>query len=247
MAKQSGLGMAYYFGGYDLSGDTQSFAKISGGPAAIDVTAISEQGYERLGGERDGGIDWVSFFNATGAHVSLAALSTADQIGTVLVGPLAVGCPAASCVSKQVGYDPTRGTDGSLTLAVSGQANAFGLEWGVALTAGKRTDTAAANGASNDFGSASPSFGAQAYLQAFAFTGTDATVKLQDSADNVTFADVTGGAFTQITAAPVAQRIATANNLQIRRYVRAVTVTSGGFTSLTFAVQISVNQVAVVF
>jgi hypothetical protein len=248
VSKQAGLGMAYFFGGYDLSGDTQSFAKISGGPALIDVTAISEQAYERLGGERDGGIDWVSFFNATGAHVPLSALPAADLIGTVMVGPLAVGCPAASCNGKQLNYDPTRGNDGSLTLAVSEQSNGFGLEWGVALTAGKRTDTAATNGASVDFGAASPSFGAQAYLQAFAFTGTDATVKLQDSADNTTFADVAGGAFTQITGGvPLAQRIATAGNLQIRRYVRAVTVTSGGFTSLTFAVQISVNPVAVVF
>jgi len=87
-------------------------------------------------------------------------------------------------------------------------------------------------------------FGAQAYLQVTAFTGTDVTVKIQDSADNSSFADVTGLAFTATTAAHTTQRIATANNATIRRYLRVATTTSGGFTSATFAVMLTRNQVA---
>jgi hypothetical protein len=247
MTKQTGLGCALYVGGNDIGGDTQSFT-THGGPALLDTTDITQSAHSRLGGERDAGIDWVSYFNPTGAHPALSALPTADVIATLLIGPLAVGCPALSQVSKQINYDPTRGTDGSLTEALSTQSNGFSQEWGNALTAGKRTDSAATNGASNDFLAASPSFGAQAYLQAFSFSGTDVTVKLQDSADNSSFADVTGGGFTQITGGtPSAQRIATSAVLQIRRYVRAVTVTTGGFSSLVFAVQVTVNQTAMVF
>jgi len=87
-------------------------------------------------------------------------------------------------------------------------------------------------------------FGAQAYLQVTAFTGTDVTVKIQDSADNSSFADVTGLTFTATTAAHTTQRIATANTATIRRYLRAVTTTSGGFSSATFAVVLVRNSIA---
>lgn len=79
-------------------------------------------------------------------------------------------------------------------------------------------------------------FGAQAYLHVFGFTGTDATVKIQDSADGASFADVTSFAFAQTTSAPGFQRIAIGNSATLRRYVRASTITSGGFSSLQFAV-----------
>jgi hypothetical protein len=248
VAKTTGLGDNFYVGGYDLSGDTASLGKISGGPAALNVTSINDAAYERLGGLRDGGIDWVSYFNgaAAHAHAALSPLPTADVICTYFRGT-AIGNPAASIVAKQVNYDPTRDNAGNLTEAVSAQANAYGLEWGTQLTAGLRTDTSATNGTSFDFSAASPSFGAQAYLQVTAFSGTDVTIKLQDSANNSSFSDVTGGGFTQVTTAPGAQRIATAANLQIREYVRVATVTSGGFSSVTFAVMIAVNPVAVVF
>ena len=36
------------------------------------------------------------------------------------------------------------------------------------------------------------SFGVQAYLQVFSFTGTDVTITIQDSADNSSFANITG-------------------------------------------------------
>jgi hypothetical protein len=89
--------------------------------------------------------------------------------------------------------------------------------------------------------------GLQAYLQVFSFAGTDVTVKLQHSHDNSTFADITGGAFTQITGGPGVERIAVAAGTEIRRYVRAVTVTTGGFTSLVFAVAATVNLTATSF
>jgi hypothetical protein len=242
MAKTSGLGDNYYLGGYDLSGDINSLSKISGMVATLDVTAINESAMERLGGKRDGAIDFTSYFNPTGAHPVLSALPTTDVQASYRRGTV-LGNPAAEFVAKQIDYNPTRGADGSLTCAVSLQGDGFGLEWGVQLTAGLRTDTAATNGTSLDQ-SASTSFGAQAYLQVTAFTGTDVTVKIQDSADNSSFADVTGLTFTQTTAAATTQRLATSNAATIRRYVRAVTVTTGGFTSATFAVTLVRNQIA---
>lgn len=98
--------------------------------------------------------------------------------------------------------------------------------------------------ASVDDTAVSSAFGLQAYLQVFGFTGTDVTIKLQDSADNSSFSDITGGAFTSVTTAPGTQRIATANNATIRRYVRATTTTSAGFSSVKYAVSYTRNPIA---
>lgn len=244
MAKSSGLGDALAVGGYDLSGDIGSLSKISGSVALLDVTAIDKSAFERIGGLRNGEIGYMAYFDpAVGAsHPVLSALPRTDQQMMYMRGR-AIGNAAACMVGKQIDYNPTRAANGMYTFAIQAMSNGFGLEWGNLLTAGLRTDTAATNGTGLD-GLASSSFGAQAYLQVTAFTGTDVTVKIQDSADNSTFADVSGLTFTQTVAAHTTQRIATANNATIRRYTRAVTVTSGGFTSATFAVVIVRNQIA---
>jgi hypothetical protein len=244
--KTSGLGDNLYIAGFDASGDIQQLGSISGGPALLNFTGINKSAYERQGGLRSGQIEMTTFFNSvavTGAtHEKLSALPRTDVILTYCRGTT-LGDPAASLVAKQANYDPTRGDDGMLTFGVSAQSNGYGIEWGRQLTAGLRTDTAATNGTGIDT-TASASFGGQAYLHVTAFTGTDVTVKIQDSADNVSFADVAGFAFTQVTAAPASERIALGNTATLRRYLRAVTVTTGGVTSVTFSVNVIKNEVA---
>ncbi|MFI1889816.1 hypothetical protein [Streptomyces jumonjinensis] len=246
MAKQSGLGDNFYLSGNNLSGDVGSLGNVGGGGTPLPQTGIDKSAYERVGGLLSGGVSWSSWWNPTRAHPVLSALPRTDAIASYLRGT-ALGSPAACVVGKQVNYDGNRGDDGAFSLAVDVQSSAgTPLEWGRALTAGVRTDTAATLGTGIDT-TASVAFGAQAYLHVMGFTGTDATVKIQDSADNVTFADVTGLAFAQVTAAPGAQRIATAPGATIRRYLRAVTVTTGGFTSLAFSVVAIKNEVAVTY
>lgn len=242
MGKQSGLGDHLYVGGYDLSGDIGSIQRIAGGPAAMDVTGIDKSGYERIGGVRDGGIDFSSWFNdALGQeHPVLSTLPTTDVIVTYCRG-LALGSAAASCVAKQIGYDGNRATGGAFTFAVNTQSNGYGVDWGVQLTPGARTDTTATNGTSID-GGAATTFGGQFFLQVTAFTGTSVTVKIQDSADNSTFADVTNAAFVAATALG-SQRIAVTGTL--RRYLRVVT--TGTFSNAVFVVQASRNLTAVSF
>lgn len=246
MAKTSGLGDNLYIAGYNASGDIQQLGRIGGGPALLNFTGIDKSAYERKGGLRDGAFEMTTFFNSDtvtpATHQKLSALPRTDVLLTYCRGTT-LGDPAASLVGKQVNYDPTRGDDGMITFGVSAQANGYGIEWGRQLTAGVRTDTAATNGTGIDT-TASASFGGQAYLQVFSFTGTDVTVKIQDSADNVSFADVAGFSFTQVTAAPTAERIALGNTATLRRYLRVATVTTGGFTSLGFAVNVIKNEIA---
>lgn len=103
--------------------------------------------------------------------------------------------------------------------------------------------TASENGASTDM---------QQYvgdvkviLSSSAGGGTAPTldVKLQDSDDGTTFADISGAAFTQVTASASTQAI-TLNIDAVKRYIRGVTTITG--TSPTFdmaLVAVGVKQV----
>lgn len=83
-------------------------------------------------------------------------------------------------------------------------------------------------------------FGWQAWLHVASFAGSSAVVKLQDSADNTTFTDVTSGAFAAVTGgAPLAARLAVGGTAVLRRYVRVAT--TGTFTNLKFLVQYTQN------
>lgn len=242
MAKQTGLGMRCWVGGYNLSGDIGSIGRISGGPAALEMTDITESAPERQGGLRNGGIDFTAYFNPSAgrAHPVLGALPRTDVIVSAAAGAL-VGSPIASCQAVQIGYDGNRGNDGSYTLNVATNSDGFGVEWGELLTAGDRTDTGATATGTGLDGTASTAFGLQAYLHVSAITGTSVTVRLQDSADNATFADITGAAFTAATVVG-GQRLAIANTATVRRYVRVAT--AGTFTVATFAVNMVRNTIA---
>lgn len=251
MAKSSGLGARLYVAGYDVSGDIASLSRIGGGPATLDVTAINASAYERIGGRRDGSMEATAFFNdATDqAHDVFSPLPTTDVIFTYC-HRATIGSAAASINAKQIGYDGTRAADGGLTFAISALGNAYGLEWGNLVTAATRTDSGATNGAGVDFGTGSTTFGLQAYLHVLAFTGTDATITIEESSDDAAadpYTSVTGGAFTQVTSAPTTERIATSASQTVEQYLRIATSTSAGFSNLEFVVMVNRNDTATVF
>lgn len=245
MAKQGGLGDNFYVDGFDLSGDINSLSKIGGGPAALDMTGIDKLAPERQGGLKDGSIEFVSYLNDSVGQAT-AVLKLLPTVDTVLyyARGTTLGNQAACLVAKQINYDSTRGQDGMITFQTQALANGYGLEWGTQLTAGKRSDTTATSPATGVDFAAATSFGWQAYLQVFSFTGTSCTVTLQDSANNSTFAGFTSSAFAAATARGT-QRIAGAAGSTVRQYVRAIT--SGTFSECTFAVMLVKNESAVAF
>ncbi len=239
MAKESGLGDALYLDEYDLTGDTGAVSSISAPFAPLILTGIDKYAPERKAGHADGKITWQAWHNPANAHVKLSALPRTDVIGSYFHGG-AVGNVAASMTALQVAYSPSRGADGSLTFEVDLTADGFGLEWGLQGTAGKRSDTIATNGASINNGAAT-AFGLNAYLHVFSFTGTSVTITIQDSADNASFAALTGGAFSTVTAAGK-ERIATTATQAVRQYLRVIT--AGTFSQCTFAVNLVRNKAA---
>lgn len=100
--------------------------------------------------------------------------------------------------------------------------------------------TATANGTSVDLQQYSGDVAV--VLDSSAGTGTSPTldVKLQDSADNSSFADIAGATFTQVTGTASRQKIVI-NKDAARRYVRPVATIGGTTPSFTF----SVNALAV--
>jgi hypothetical protein len=240
MAKTTGLGDDLYVGGYHIGGDIQQLG-VKGGQALLDVTDITQSAHSRLGGLRDGSLDITSYHDpaAGQSHAAFSGLPRADVIMAYLRGQ-AIGNPSACLNAKQVNYDPTRAADGSLLFKVTGDGDSYGLEWGLQLTAGLRTDTTATNGTSLDNGAGTAN-GAQAYLQAVSLTGSTVTITVQHSTDNATWTTLV--AFTAYTSAPAAQRVTASGT--VNRYLRVIS--AGTFTSTAFQVTLVRNATAVVF
>jgi len=239
MAKESGLGAGFFLSGYDFSGDVVAIRELSGGPALIEgVTGIDKSAHERIGGNLSGAQRITTWFNpaANMGHKRLSTLPTGNQQGQYWHRTVA-GRPVHCIVGKQIQYDGNRGEDGAFTFDSDIESDGFSTEWATGLTAGKRTDAAPTNGTGVDFTTpafaGSSTFGAQFYLQVMAFTGTSVAITIEDSADNVSFAALTGGAFASVTGI-THERIQTARNATVRRYLRVAT--AGTFSSVTFAV-----------
>lgn len=238
MSKGNGLGAAAYISGYDLSNDFGQIDNIPLDRALLDVTGLDKSAHERIGGLYGGNaLQFTGFFNDEAAqeHPVLSALPTADVIATILKGTT-IGDVGWGLSGKQVNYGLTRAADGALGTQVQIMPDDDFVQAGKSLTAGKRTDSTATNGAGVDFLSGSLSFGLVAYLHVFAFTGTSVTVTIQESSDNGSgdaFAGVTGGGFTAATGI-TAQRIETSLTQTVERYLRAVT--TGTFSNAVFAV-----------
>lgn len=241
MSKQTGLGDNYYVAGYDLSGDVNSLGRVGGGPQFLPYTPISKSAYVRLGGQRSAEHQFVTFFDPNAGVAGPAPLPsrvTTDTVATYCRGTT-LGAPAACINAKQVNFDSTRANTGLLTVAVNMQSNGYGMEWGEQLTPGLRTDTVATAGTTVDDG-AGTTFGAQAYLQVTAFSGTSVDIIIEHSTNNSTWATLMDfGAQSAIGAS----RISVANTTTVNRYVRASTGT-GTFSSVTFNVVFVRNLIA---
>lgn len=241
MTKQSGLGDNFYVGPYDLSGDVSALGTIGGSIGTLDKTGINKYGYERIGGLRTGVLEFTTHFNTTAGqeHTALKSLPYTDVVMSYFRGTT-LGGPAASLVTKQINYDGSRGDDGDFTFSVSAQSNAHGLDWGRSLTAGLRTDLTDTDGTGIDT-TASKSFGGKAYLHVTEFTGTDCTITIEDSADNISFAAV--DTFTVVTT-ETSERIDIGTSTEtLDRYLRVST--TGTFDSITFAVNVVKNEFVV--
>jgi len=235
MAKKSGLGQQIFVHGYDLSGDIAAINNASSPRELLDATALNASAHERLLGLSDGNLGVSSWFNdaTEQEHAAYKALPTTDRIVTWAFGATR-GDVAACLVGKQINYDGTRGTDGSLEFTVDTQSNGVSLDWCDTLTTGKETHGSAGNSTSRDDGAAT-SAGMVAYLEIADLDSGTATVTIQQSSDNGSgdaFATVLSFTAVAAAAAPAAERITVSG--AVERYLRITT--TGTFSNLDFCV-----------
>ena len=218
------------FGAYDLSSyfNSASFSREQevsetttfGSDQATYIQSI-ETATASLGGFWDGGSDAVD--------EELQAI-----IGSASATPLSIyqgGDTAGNKVVLLNSRIQNYTIDSSVGDPVGVNATFTGDNFGNGKSLYALTNTSAtANTTSVDFG-ASSTLGGQAHLHCTAHSSANISVKIQSSADNSSFADVSGFSFTAISGT-TSERIATTNT--VNRYVRlAITVTSG---SATFSV-----------
>jgi len=235
MAKKSGLGGQIFVGGYDLSGDVAAINNASSPRELLDSTALNASGHERVMGLSDGNLAVNSWFNDSTEqeHAAFKSLPTTDRIVTWAVGATR-GDVAACLVSKQINYDGSRGSDGSLSFTIDSQANGVGLDWCETLTTGKETHSSAGSSTSRDDGAAT-SAGMVAYLEIVDCDSGTPTVTIQQSSDNGSsdaFATVLSFTAVGYASAPTAERITVSG--AVERYLRITT--TGTFSNLDFIV-----------
>ena len=231
MAKKSGLGQQIFVHGYDLSGDVATIENAGSPRELLEVTALNASAHERVMGRSDGNLAVSSWFNdeAEREHAALKGLPTTDRIVMWAFGATR-GDVAACLVGKQLNYDASRGTDGSLAFTIDTQAaSGEPLEWGNTLTTGKETHSSAAVSTSRDDG-ATTGYGLVGILSVTDVDSGTVTVSIQQSADNVTFADILSFVAVDNTSAPTAQRLPLSG--AILRYLRVRT--TGTFTNCDF-------------
>lgn len=238
MAKQSGLGSNLYMGIYDLSGDVGMVNNVSSPRGVLDITGIDKSAYERILGLRSGQMSFTGFWNTTAGQIftALSAMPTTDVLATMTIpatGTFAVGDVGCAINGKQITFDQTHGTDGSLGVTTEVQSNGSTLEWGQLLTAGKASVATGTVDQTSINGLASTAFGAAAYLHVFSMASGTMGVKLQDSADNSAWSDISGGGFTNVTGA-TSERIVLGTTATVRQYVRLET--TGVHATATMAV-----------
>jgi hypothetical protein len=237
VAKTTALGDSFFVGSADLSGDVGAISSIASPRAIIDVSAINKSGYERLLGRADGSMAYNAFFNpaAGQAHPVLSAVGTVAGTVNAVVSYFhgsSVGDPAVSVSGKNTDYQTAVAMDMSIGVTAMTSAGAsVPVEWGEMLTTGKQTFASSGTATKFDNG-ASSAFGGAGYLHAFSIASGTATVKIQHSSDDSTYADLI--TFTNVTAA-TSERVATAAiTTTVNRYVRVNA--TGTFTNLVAAV-----------
>ena len=235
MAKKSGLGQQIFVHGYDLSGDVATIDNAGSPRNLLDITAINASANERLVGLSDGNISVSSWFNdaTEQEHAALSGLVTTDRIVTWAFGATR-GDVAACLVAKQLNYDGSRGTDGSLSFSVDTQADGISLDWCNTLTTGKETHSSAGSSTSRDDG-AGTTAGMVAYLEITDCDSGTPTVTIQESSDNGSsdaWVNVLSFSAVGYASAPTAERVTSSGTVE--RYLRITT--TGTFSNLDFCV-----------
>jgi hypothetical protein len=192
-----------------------------------DTTVLGAEWKTNQAGIADATMSWEGLYEPAydDTLYAVVSLPAADSVATYCPG----GRTAGSLARLVLVNDTALGTSGSaddliamtMAMAVDGAVQ-FG--W-LLHPFGEDTNTTTGTGLD---GTASTSTGWTAHLHVSAVDGGSWVIKLEDSADNSNWSDVTGGAFTAATTS-TSERIQSASTTTtLRRYVRYTATRTGG-------------------
>ena len=237
MAKGSGLAQDFYFGGFDLSGDTNSIKKCGSSRPALDVTGLNKSAHERINGLSDGEISFNVLFNKATSqeHDALKGMPSTDVLGMWLTART-LGDPVACLTAKQINFNWSRSTDGALIGSVQALGQGVPVEWGYLLT--KKVTHGSATDETGHIltGGAQTTKGGVGFLQHFTADSGTVHYDIEDSPDSTNGVD---GAWTILlsfsdVATPwdeIAERVEITGTVE--KYVRASS--NETFTNAAFA------------
>ena len=233
MAFKAGRSAQILFNEYDVSSYLNS-AGVQIGAETADTTTFASNGWkEAMATLLSGTFPFQGFHDV--------ALPVTAQLG-VDAGTLTYAPAGATAIGDAIFMAPITSTGLQKSSAVGG---VVAISW-TAMAEGAvaygqmlhplAEDTNTTTGSSKDDG-ASSSTGWTAHLHVTARDAGSWVIKLQDSADNSSWADVTGGAFTAATGATSQRLVSASAASTLRRYVRYVATRTGGSAGdgITFA------------
>jgi len=228
-----GKAASILFGAVDLS----SIFKGADLAIDVDVADTSTFGFNyktMLAGQGSSTLDLDGFYDIPLSANLRNHLFVAPAPATFGPGGLAVGDLARLIAVHETNYTESAAI-GDAMLATASLMSDAEVGFGVSLRAPNAAAvTATGNGTSVDLAAAVT--GATWVFHAHVFTASGTTpsltLKIQDSADNSTFADVTSAVTSAFTAAGSARVTGTGT---IRRYVRVVHTISGTTPSFTYS------------
>lgn len=190
-------------------------------------------------GAQDGSLNFAGLFNAAVGKTHDVFTALKARVAAAIVSVAAEGFAIGNLVDmgkfQLTSYNITAGTEAPTEVSAD-LASDDQQDLGVSLSDDlvPVTFTGATNLTSVDE-TAQTTLGWVAHLHVKAYSGfTNAIIKIQDSADNSAFADVSGATFTTVTGVGE-QRLEGAITATVRQYVRAV-VTTTGTGSISFNV-----------
>lgn len=229
-----GKDSALYLGKYALTNYLKSWEPTEDYDVA-DVSVMGKAYHESIPGQRAGSVK-VEGFAGFAAGESMDILTAYRGLASV---PLTISFPATAVGDEAIllnGFVNTTSNPADVSSAVGLSAELMGvdgLDWGKLLHV-LATETATADGTSVNNGGAS-SNGGSANIHVTATTGASPStvVKVQDSADDSSWADII--TFTTITAATYEHKTLAAATA-VRQYVRIIWTLGGSTTNITFCV-----------
>lgn len=217
--------------------------------AVEDVTPFGAAGMARIYAKtiNGGKLALAGWWDPTlliGPDVELSAIqaSTSPTPVTVAYQGLASGIGVDTMQVYFVDYKIMTPADKVSTISATFEGSAPVTIMALSLT-DLTAKTTTGTGSGVDFTTVTTLNGGAAQLHVTAVGGTGSpslVVKLQDSADNSTFADLAGTTFATVTTATTSQRINIASGT-VRRYIRAAWTIAGTNPTFTFHVSFQRN------